>query len=99
MSSGNDKDLGYWFCTPENHMLGSVDDQGSISQFWILYPVNSKAHVGSNGATVCTEYIDGGDHELPCCSEANSFSNSISLSVMPKDCLISFFFFFCFVLC
>lgn len=67
-----------WFGTSENHILGYVDDQGSITQFQILYSVNSKAHVGGHGATVCTEYIDG-DHELPYCSEANPPSNSISL--------------------
>lgn len=47
LSSGQDDDSRFWFGTPEEYVLGYIQDQGGISQFRVLYSVDSKDYASS----------------------------------------------------
>ncbi|ODM16242.1 hypothetical protein SI65_08241 [Aspergillus cristatus] len=51
LSSGQDSDWRFWFGTPDDYVLGDIEDQGVIPQFRVHYSINSKAPTGSLGTT------------------------------------------------
>lgn len=52
LSSGQDQDSRFWFGTPEDYVLGYIEDQGGIPQFKVVYSVHSKVPTGSQSTSI-----------------------------------------------
>lgn len=52
LSSGQDGDLRFWFGTPEDYVLGYIEDLRGLRQFRVFYTVHSKFPTGSRGASM-----------------------------------------------
>lgn len=49
LSLGQDDDMRFWFGTPEDYVLGGIEEKEGVLQFGILYSVHSKVPTGSLG--------------------------------------------------